>query len=110
MATTYIDLSLSIEPDLPSDPEMMIPAIEYVDHEAGAKQMEDFFPGLKKEQLPKGLGWSLEFVRPDDPFGYPPGCPLSLSSNHGPWSKSLDHRRNSTGMVLCGRRGDGLSP
>ena len=62
MATTYIDLSLSIESDLPCDPEMMIPAIEYVDHQAGAKQMEDFFPGLKKEQLPKGLGWSLEFV------------------------------------------------
>lgn len=62
MTTQFIDLSITIEPELPSDPAMMIPSIDYVDHLAGAKQMEDFFPGLKKEQLPAGLGWSLEFV------------------------------------------------
>jgi kynurenine formamidase len=62
MAKQLIDLSISIEPGLPSDPEMMIPRIEYVDHASGAKQMEEFFPGLTKEQLPGGLGWSLEMV------------------------------------------------
>jgi kynurenine formamidase len=62
MAKRIIDLSIAIEPDLPSDPPMMIPRIEYVDHVQGAEQMKEFFPGLKKEQLPKGLGWSLEFV------------------------------------------------
>ncbi len=41
---------------------MMIPKIDYVDHEQGAEQMKDFFPGVRKEQLPGGLGWSLEFV------------------------------------------------
>ena len=63
MAPLIIDLSISIEPGLPSDPEMMIPEIEYVDHETGALQMQDFFPGVTKEQLPKGLGWSLENVK-----------------------------------------------
>ena len=62
MPATYIDLSIAIEPDLPSDPEMMIPRIDYVDHQAGAAQMETFFPGLTADQLPGGLGWALEFM------------------------------------------------
>ena len=62
MARRIIDLSVTIESDLPSDPPMMIPKIEYVDHAMGAEQMKDFFPGLKTEQLPKSLGWALEYV------------------------------------------------
>ncbi|MDY6852910.1 MAG: cyclase family protein, partial [Thermodesulfobacteriota bacterium] len=62
MGQTIIDLSITIESGLPSDPEMMIPQIEYIDHIAGAVQMEEFFPGLKKEQLPQGLGWAFEHL------------------------------------------------
>lgn len=58
----YVDLSIDIEPDLPSDPPMMIPRIHYVDHAAGAEQMKEFFPGAAKEDLPAGLGWAMEFV------------------------------------------------
>jgi kynurenine formamidase len=58
----FVDLSIAIEPDLPSDPPMMIPKIDYVKHEAGAAQMTEFFPGVKKEQLPEGLGWALEVI------------------------------------------------
>lgn len=58
----FIDLSISIEPDLPSDPPMMIPQMEYVDHKTGAEQMEQFFPGLKRKDLPNGLGWALEKI------------------------------------------------
>jgi len=43
----FIDLSISIEPDLPSDPPMMIPDIDYVDHTRGAEQMKDFIPGVR---------------------------------------------------------------
>ena len=57
-----VDLSISIEPELPSDPPMMIPKIDFVNHEMGAEQMMEFFPGIKKEQLPDGLGWAVEFV------------------------------------------------
>ncbi len=63
MPTQFFDLSVPIEADLPSDPEMMIPKIDYVDHALGGEQMEQFFPGLKKEQLPEGMGWALEFIR-----------------------------------------------
>jgi kynurenine formamidase len=57
-----VDLSIAIEPELPSDPPMMIPKIDYIDHEMGAEQMKEFYPGVKKEQLPGGLGWAVEFM------------------------------------------------
>ena len=58
----YIDLSITLEAGLPSDPPSMIPSVEYVDHAMGAEQMQQFFPGIKKEQLPEGLGWALENI------------------------------------------------
>ena len=35
----FIDLSISIEPELPSDPPMMIPKIDYINHESDAEQI-----------------------------------------------------------------------
>lgn len=58
----FVDLSISIEPALPSDPPVMIPQVTYVDHEQGAQQMTEFFPGVTKDQLPGGLGWALEIL------------------------------------------------
>ncbi len=62
MTRRIIDLSIAIDVDLPSDPPMMIPKIDYIDHETGAEQMKELFPGLEKEQLPGGLGWAIEFL------------------------------------------------
>ena len=39
-----IDLSITIEADLPSDPPPSIPRIEYMDHVHGATTMPPFFP------------------------------------------------------------------
>ena len=58
----FVDLSINIEAGLPSDPPMMIPKIDYINHEMGVSSMMDFFPGIKKEDLPDSLGWALEFV------------------------------------------------
>ncbi len=58
----FVDLSISIEANIPSDPEIMIPKIDYIDHNKGAEQMTEMMPGLKKEHLPKGLGWAVEFL------------------------------------------------
>jgi hypothetical protein len=74
----FVDLSISIEPDLPSDPPVMIPKIDYIDHDQGAEQMKEFFPGVTREHLPGGLGWAL----------------------NGPGKTIPDHRRNSFGVVL----------
>ncbi len=41
---------------------MMIPKMDYIDHKQGADQMTAFFPGLGKDQLPRGLGWAVEFL------------------------------------------------
>lgn len=59
----FIDLSISIEPDLPGDPPIMIPEVDYLDHSMGAGQMKDFYPGLEEKQLPNGLGWAIEFLK-----------------------------------------------
>jgi hypothetical protein len=89
-----VDLSIAIEPELPSDPPMMIPKIDYIDHEMGAEQMKEFYPGVKKEQLPGGLGWAVEFMtltthsgtHLDAPYHYHPtmdkGKPQYCSLNH----------------------------
>jgi len=59
----FIDLSIAVENDLPSDPPMMIPKIEYTDHVEGAKQMTLFFDGLNPaNDLPNGKGWAIEMV------------------------------------------------
>ena len=58
-----VDLSITVEASLPSDPPIMIPEIDYIDHTRGAEQMKDFFPGLETEQLPDGLGWAMEFLK-----------------------------------------------
>ena len=56
----FVDLSIAIESDLPSDPPPSIPHIDYMDHVHGAGTMLPFFPGAKREDLPKGLGWAVE--------------------------------------------------
>ena len=57
----YVDLSIAVEHNLPSDPEPLRPKIDYLGHEDGADEMvTNFFRGLKKEQLPGGTGWAVE--------------------------------------------------
>ena len=58
----FVDLSVSMEAGLTCDPPAMIPKIDYIDHEAGSLSMMEYFPGIKKEDLPGGLGWAVEFV------------------------------------------------
>jgi len=60
MGQRFIDLSVTLESGLPSDPPGMIPAIRYSDHRAGAETMKLFFPGLQADDLPAGLGWAVE--------------------------------------------------
>lgn len=58
----FVDLSIALETGLPSDPPMMIPRVDYIDHAMGTASMLDFFPGLKADQLPGGVGWAVEFL------------------------------------------------
>ncbi len=58
----FIDLSITIESGLPSDPLPTRPEIEYSDHKNGVEQMKMFFEGLDEEILPGKLGWAVEDV------------------------------------------------
>ena len=60
MPRTFIDLSVSLEADIPSDPEIMLPEIDYMNHADTAAQMAGFFPGLSPDELPGGEGWAIE--------------------------------------------------
>jgi kynurenine formamidase len=57
-----VDLSIFLENDVVSDPEVFRPRIEYVDHAMSVPDLAGFFPGLKREDLPDGEAWSLERV------------------------------------------------
>lgn len=60
MPRKFIDLSVALESDIPSDPDIMLPQIEYYSHKDTASQLTGFFPGLKTDDLPNGEGWALE--------------------------------------------------
>ncbi len=62
MARQIIDLSICIENEIISDPVPFNPQVQYFDHEMTAGQMAQFFPGLKKDDLPDGEGWAIERI------------------------------------------------
>ena len=63
MPRRFVDLSIYLENDVVSDPPAFAPNIEYFTHEDSFAQIEPFFPGLKKEDLPDGEGWAVEMVQ-----------------------------------------------
>ncbi|NBO02427.1 MAG: cyclase family protein, partial [Betaproteobacteria bacterium] len=62
MPRKFVDLSIYLENDVMSDPPAFAPKIQYFTHENTYQQIEPFFPGLKKEDLPDGEGWAVETV------------------------------------------------
>ncbi|MEI7496571.1 MAG: cyclase family protein, partial [Betaproteobacteria bacterium] len=54
MTRKFVDLSIFLENDVISDPPAFAPKIEYFTHDNTFAQIEPFFPGLKKEDLPDG--------------------------------------------------------
>jgi len=62
MARRFVDLSIYLENEPPSDPPLARPKIRYLDHRACAPQLLGFFPGLRQEELPDGEAWAIEQV------------------------------------------------
>ena len=60
MPRRFVDISVALEADIVSDPEIMLPKIEYFDHAMTGPQVASFFPGLEVDQLPDGEGWAIE--------------------------------------------------
>jgi kynurenine formamidase len=60
MPRRIVDLSITIDTDVISDPPLMQPEIDYFDHQSTAPQMATFFEGLTGDDLPDGEGWAVE--------------------------------------------------
>jgi kynurenine formamidase len=55
-----LDLSVTLQNGVASDPPAMLPKLEYSDHDSGAEELEMLFPGLRREQLPEAKGPAVE--------------------------------------------------
>lgn len=62
MARKLIDISIPIENDVASDPAGFGPSVTYFNHQESFAQLQPFFPGLQKSDLPEGEAWAVEKV------------------------------------------------
>ena len=56
----FIDLSVALDPEIVSDPDIMHPKVQFLDHSVTSGQVTSFFPGLQNSDLPGGEGWAIE--------------------------------------------------
>jgi hypothetical protein len=59
MPRRFIDISVSLEAGIRSDPDRMQPEIDYRGHRETAPEICSVFPGLGRDQLPEGMGWAV---------------------------------------------------
>ena len=62
MPRRIVDLSIYLENDVVSDPEVFRPKIEYIDHKMSVPELAGFFPGLQPSDLPDGEAWAIERI------------------------------------------------
>jgi kynurenine formamidase len=58
MTRTFVDLSITLDPDVITDPPFMRPSIAYQTHDQTVAELQTFFPGVTAEQIPGGLGFA----------------------------------------------------
>ncbi|MFO1013561.1 MAG: cyclase family protein [Caulobacteraceae bacterium] len=62
MARRIVDLSITLEEGISSDPPGMEPKIRYTLHKDSVPAMAVSFPGLTEADMPDGEGWAVEQV------------------------------------------------
>ncbi len=58
MGRQIIDISITLENDVITDPPFMRPHIEYQKHEDTLTELQHFFPGVTAEDTPDGMGFA----------------------------------------------------
>ncbi len=58
MTRRLLDLSITLDPEIVTDPPFMRPSITYKDHAETVGELQMFFPGVTAEQVPGGLGFA----------------------------------------------------
>jgi len=84
-----IDISVSLENDIASDPEGMCPKITYYNHQDTFPQMKPFFPELKQEELPDGEAWAIERIELTTHNGTHLDAPYHFHSTMNKGEKSI---------------------
>ena len=92
MPRRFVDLSIYLENDVISDPEVLRPKINYIRHKESFAGMAAFFPGLKQDELPDGEAWAIEMVQLCTHNGTHLDAPYHFHStmNHGERSSTID--------------------
>ncbi len=89
MKRKIIDLSVPLENNTPSEPAGFAPKITYIGHHESFSQMAQFFPGLKKEDLPDGEAWAVEKVELSTHHGTHLDAPYHFHSTMNGGERSL---------------------
>ncbi|MFJ9993806.1 cyclase family protein [Pseudomonas putida] len=55
-----VDLSVTLDNNPYTDPPMLLPKIDYMDHQGGAPELLAMFPGLSIDDLPGQEAWAAE--------------------------------------------------
>ena len=58
MPRRFVDLSITLDQDVVTDPPFMRPKITYQDHAGTVAELQHFFPGVTAEQIPGGQGFA----------------------------------------------------
>lgn len=58
MTRRILDLSITLDPDVITDPAFMRPTIQYQTHAETVAEVQNFFPGLTAEQMVGGQGFA----------------------------------------------------
>lgn len=58
MTRRFVDLSITLENDVITDPPFLRPKITYSRHEETMTELQHFFPGVEADEVPGGIGFA----------------------------------------------------
>ena len=63
MTKRFVDLSVVLDDNPSNEPAGYCPSIDYINHQQSVGALTEFFPGLRRDDLPDGEGWAIERIQ-----------------------------------------------